>query len=95
VSIAPVEDVNVAVLSVASTLMSAMGYGTPGDTESPEEWDLKNTDSQIRLLCDATTDVLIAIEKLTSNYGPSLKTDLFTHAETLLAEIVAKETTGD
>jgi len=82
--IPPVPDVNISVLSVASTIMSAQGFGTPDDTDNEADWNLANEESQVRLMCDMVTDVLIAIEKLQENYGPTLKSDLFTYADSLL-----------
>lgn len=82
--IPPIPEVNLSVLSVASTIMAELGFGTPEDAPDEKDWNLEDNTSQVRLMCDMVTDVLIAIEKLEANYGPTLKSDLFTYASSLL-----------
>ncbi len=91
--IAPIPEVNLSVLSVASTIMSELGFGTPEDTKDESDWDMANEESQVRLMCDMITDVIVAIEKLQANYGPTLKSDLFSYASSLLPAPAPAEVT--
>lgn len=69
-------EVDPVILSVASTVLSSQGWGTPTNTDTPLEWDLTNNDSQIRIMHDVVLDILKAVARLEPTFGPTLIDDL-------------------
>lgn len=90
-SFAVPENMDPVVLSVASTLLSSQGFGTPGDTTSPLEWDLTNENSQISIMYEVVTDVLKTVARLEETYGPTLSSTLISRARRLNEEDYLRE----